>query len=204
MKISVAGFGFEFTLEEATQLAQGLLGVAHKDKKYICLLLNFSFSFLQDWYNEAKSAFMPVVIKKGFRNLSDEQKEKIYNFMTCSKYVPIANTLCQNFGILYDKRGELKKIIKDDEDFAKKLSMVSYDVKLFNLFAIEKNRWYEKVNKRDLDWDIDMEEYEKWRSDLQKTVNETNDKVSEVGHKLNCIQNDMIKVVKNYKEGKGL
>lgn len=143
MQISFAGFGIEFIPDEAVQFAQTLLSCVHKDRKYICLILYFSSSFLQDWYNAIRTAFMPAIVKRSFNDLTDEQKEKIYNFMMQIDYLSVANTLDNsllNLRDRYDQR-QLRGVVTDGKDMLR-LDRLRSNIITFKFFVTTKGAWY--------------------------------------------------------------
>jgi|ERR1041384_6331004 hypothetical protein len=81
--------GFEFSFDEIMQIANAIS--QHINRDALCLLLQFSNEFIRDWYNEINTMITPLIIKGGFKNLT-EKKSVLYSFITKSTYFPIDNT----------------------------------------------------------------------------------------------------------------
>jgi hypothetical protein len=75
-------FEFEFTLDEISQIINLIYDRINQDRNALCLLLHFSNEFLKDWYNEINTLWVPLVIKGGFMDLGETDKNKLVIFIT--------------------------------------------------------------------------------------------------------------------------
>lgn len=83
-------FGLEFTIEEIKTIAEGIQNRISKDDAR-CIVLRASYQFVFDWYNETNTKFAPLVIKRGFRTLTETEQREISEFIGEVRYVPAAD-----------------------------------------------------------------------------------------------------------------
>lgn len=132
-------FEVEFTLDEVGRIIDIVSNRINKDRNNLCLLLHFSTAFIHDWNNEISSVFVPMVIKGGFRDLGDTEKNNLILFITQSPHLPIGRTLRHHLNkVLEDwHNGKLSKIINDPSDI-NKLAGIIHHLQTFEDFAIKK------------------------------------------------------------------
>jgi hypothetical protein len=77
-----------------------------RDKNFVCLLLHFTYGFLDNWYNDYNERIIRVVVYGGYKQLDKEERIKVYQFITGTQYASVAKTLISNFRQIQLKRHE--------------------------------------------------------------------------------------------------
>jgi hypothetical protein len=175
------------------------------DSIALCLLSYFCNEFINDWYNEIKDMFIPVIARGGFRNVEEAERVKIYRFITQSRYVPLANTLSLRLSRIitdWNETGQLSRVINTREDIDKLLRLQE-SLSLFIVFAAEKIEWYRNVTNPSRLQDVDIQCVEEWRSRLWDQSIKVNTWKDELGDNLKCREANMRELIKNYGRSKG-
>jgi len=185
-------FGFELSLNEMNQIVDAISERMNRDRNAVCLLLHFCNEFMKDWYNDINANFIPLVIKGGFTDLAEPEKTKLFIFITQSVQVPVADMLLFHLNRVIGTSSELSGSDKE------KISEIIEYLKRFKEFAIVKNEWYHKASQRDFSWDLDLQKFTSWQSELYNLTLETNNRKLDLGDSLNCHHNNMRNLLREY------
>ena len=200
-------FEFEFTIDELIDIVNLVQNLKNKEEKHLCLVLYLSTELLQDWYNEINKIFSPVLDKKGIRNLTDDERDKVYVFTGQIAYVPINDTLLKYLDqVMYDYQNKtnenekehhkLHEIIKNEDDYVEIERIRSSLFRFSDQGSKTKTNWIKDISNSD-DWDVTASTVFNWKNELKEIA--LNAHNARLDLTLNCNQNYLRNIVKRYR-----
>lgn len=200
-------YDLEFSIDELREFVNLIQNLRNKKENYICLLLYLSTQVLQDWYNDINKIFTSVIRKKGIRNLTDDEQNKVFEFTEQIVYIPIVKTLRTFLDeVINDykykteenekEHNELKKII-DKENFSK-IEQIGFSLFRFSDEGSKtKTKWITDISNSD-DWDVAAPTVLHWKQELKNLALHAHD--ARINLKLRCSQNNLRNIADGYKK----
>ena len=196
IKFTYGGFTVEV---DAQQLVEELVGFFNKKKRHVCLLLDFSSTFIQIWFNDITDNFGPVKIARNYDALERNEKMDLNKFMGQSKYVPIASILANNFEELVEGHEHKQEIIKEEEDL-NTIKKFLGNIRYFKKFGLDTTQWAFHIHEKG----VPVTEVEEWIFNMNDIVNSDIPAISKIRRKIGCNPDEMRDLIQRYNEGKGL